>query len=75
MRREIQALEPQVRQVIVDRALERMQEAGMLSAVVSRRAEQGDILFGSLGGWVVRLYGESVYGPNWNTPPSDTSTP
>jgi hypothetical protein len=74
MRREIQALEPQVRQAIVDRALERMQEAGMLSAVVSRRAEQGDILFGSLGGWVVRLYGESVYGSSWNTPPTDKNT-
>lgn len=70
LRREIQALEPHVRQALVASALERMEKAGMMSVIVRRRVEQGDILFGTLGGWVVRLYGESAYGPNWNTPPA-----
>ena len=67
---EIAALDPVQRRGWVDRALQELAARGMLSAVVSRRAAQGDVLHGVLGSVLVRLYAEAVHGAGWDTPPS-----
>ena len=66
---EISALGPAQRQEWVNRALQELAAKGLLSAVISRRAAQGDVLHGLLGSVVVRLFATSVYGPQWNLPP------
>lgn len=43
----------------------------LLSAVISRRAAQGDVLHGVLGSVVVRLYASTVHGPGWDQPPPE----
>ena len=62
---EIGRLGPNERKVWADRALEDLARKGQLTAVVSRRAEQGDVLHGLLGATVVRLYAEATYGDLW----------
>jgi hypothetical protein len=69
VKREIAALDPVQRRGWVDRALQELSTRGMLSAVVSRRAAQGDVLHGVLGSVLVRLYAEAVHGAGWDTPP------
>lgn len=66
MRKEIEALDPAQRQVWVDRALQSLASKGMLTAIVSRRASQGDVLHGLLGSMVVQTYAAATYGPDWN---------
>ncbi|WP_084150355.1 replication initiation protein [Azohydromonas australica] len=66
LKREIAALDPVQRRGWVDRALQELAARGMLSAVVSRRAAQGDVLHGVLGSVLVRVYAEAVYGPGWD---------
>ncbi|NML18609.1 replication initiation protein [Azohydromonas caseinilytica] len=65
---EIAALDPVQRRGWVDRALQDLAARGMLSAVVSRRAAQGDVLHGVLGSVLVRVYAEAVHGPGWDRP-------
>ncbi len=67
---EIAALGPAQRQEWVDRALRELAAKGLLSAVISRRAAQGDVLHGLLGSVVVRLYATALYGPQWHLPPT-----
>jgi Initiator Replication protein len=62
---EIGRLGPNERKVWADRALEDLARKGQLTAVVSRRAEQGDVLHGLLGATVVRIYAEATYGDRW----------
>lgn len=69
MRKEIEALDPAQRQVWVDRALQSLASKGMLTAIVSRRASQGDVLHGLLGSMVVQTYAAATYGADWNAPP------
>jgi len=76
MKSELAALESDHRKLWVDRALQELSEKGMLTAVVSRRAAQGDVLHGHLGAVVVRAYATAKYGQGWDRPvlikPSDT---
>ncbi len=66
IRERIQALSPEQKRALIDEALSHLGRQGLLNAVVSRRAAQGDILHGMLGATVVRIYGEREYGPDWN---------
>jgi hypothetical protein len=72
IKREIAALDPVQRRGWVERALQELAARGMLSAVVSRRAAQGDVLHGVLGSVLVRVYAEAVYGPGWDQVPVRT---
>ncbi|MEK8051219.1 replication initiation protein [Ideonella sp. DXS22W] len=65
---EIAALDPLHRQPWVDQALAELAEKGLLSAVVSRRAAQGDVLHGMLGSVVVKRYATARYGAGWDRP-------
>ena len=65
---EIQALSPEYRQAIVDAAVQELTSKGLMTAVITRRASQGDVLHGLLGTIVVKLYASSVYGPDWDKP-------
>jgi len=69
VRAELAAMEPAQRQGWVDLALQELSARGLLSAVISRRAAQGDVLHGLLGSVVVRLYAVAVHGPQWQQPP------
>jgi hypothetical protein len=66
VKREVELLEPAQRKVWVARALQELAGKGLLTAVVSRRASQGDVLHGLLGSMVVHAYAAATYGPNWN---------
>ncbi|RYF69176.1 MAG: hypothetical protein EOO22_16555 [Comamonadaceae bacterium] len=68
MKREVEALDPVQRQVWVDLALQTLAAKGMMTAVVSRRASQGDVLHGVLGSVLVHAYASATYGADWNTP-------
>ncbi len=74
LRTEFLKLSQEQRKAFADQALQQLGEKGMLSAVVSRRAAQGDYLHGLLGSAVVRVYATHLYGPNWNRPEHGTST-
>lgn len=67
MRKEVDALDALSRQRWVDLALQELASKGLLSAVISRRAAQGDVLHGVLGSKVVHLYADATYGTGWNT--------
>lgn len=73
MRKEVDALEPAIRQQWVDQALQELASKGLLSAVISRRAVQGDVLYGVLGSKVVHLYAQATYGTTWNAQVVDGS--
>ncbi|RYF31354.1 MAG: RepB family plasmid replication initiator protein, partial [Comamonadaceae bacterium] len=66
MRAEVEKLSPAERQIWVDRALQSLAAKGILTAVISRRAAQGDVLHGLLGSVVVHAYAAATYGPDWN---------
>lgn len=70
LKEEIRELIPEQRQTFVDAAIQELTEKNMMNAIISRRAAQGDVLHGMLGSVVVGRYGATVYGPNWNKPPS-----
>jgi hypothetical protein len=67
MRREVEQLAPAQLQVWVERALQELAAKGLLTAVISRRASQGDVLHGLLGSVVVHTYAAATYGPAWNS--------
>ena len=69
VKREVEALAPEVRQAWVDRALQQLASKGMLTAVISRRASQGDVLHGLLGSVITQTYAEATYGADWNALP------
>lgn len=68
MRREVEQLAPAQLQVWVDRALHELAAKGLLTAVIRRRALQGDVLHGLLGSVVVHAYATATHGPAWNSP-------
>lgn len=70
---EFAALDPVQRQPWVDSALAELAAKRLLSAVVSRRAAQGDVLHGLLGSVIVRLYAAVRHGPGWDQPPPSAS--
>lgn len=65
---EIQGLPPEHRSAIVETALQDLTAKGLMTAVITRRAAQGDVLHGLLGSFVVRHYATRVYGPEWDKP-------
>jgi hypothetical protein len=65
---EIGRLAQSQRKLWADRALEELSRKGQLNAVVTRRAEQGDVLHGLLGATVVKMYAEATYGEGWGNP-------
>lgn len=65
MKREVAALEPAQLKRWVDLALQDLARKGALTAVISRRAAQGDVLHGMLGSAVVYAYADATYGPDW----------
>ncbi|MGJ7497248.1 replication initiation protein [Variovorax sp. RT4R15] len=66
MKAEVEMLSAAQRQVWVDRALQELSAKGMLTAVISRRASQGDVLHGVLGSVIVHAYAAATYGSEWN---------
>lgn len=68
MRREVEQLAPAQLQVWVDRALHELAAKGLLTALIRRRALQGDVLHGLLGSVVVHAYATATHGPAWNSP-------
>jgi len=66
LKTEIQALSPEQRQAHVDAAIQDLASKGLMTAVITRRAAQGDVLHGILGATVVRHYGSRTYGPDWD---------
>lgn len=69
---EIQSLGPEQRQALVSAVVHDLASKGLMTAVLSRRVSQGDVMHGVLGAWVVRHYATSVYGPDWDKPPVDS---
>jgi hypothetical protein len=63
---EIQALSQEQRRTLVDEAVQHLSSKGLMTAVITRRAAQGDVLHGLLGSTVVRIYATRVYGPAWD---------
>jgi hypothetical protein len=70
LKNEIGQLPSTDRKIWADKALEELARKRQLNAVVTRRAEQGDVLHGMLGATVVRLYAETVYGADWQVEPA-----
>lgn len=68
IREEIQRLSPAQRQALVDAVVQELASKGLLTAVLSRRVAQGDVMHGMLGAWMVRYYALQVYGPDWDKP-------
>lgn len=66
MKAEFQQLSAEQRQAIVDAVIQELSSKGLMTAVISRRATQGDVLHGILGANVVRHYATRVHGPNWD---------
>lgn len=65
---EMLALSPERRKVFVDEAVQELTEKRMMTAVISRRVAQGDVLHGMVGITAVTHYAKTVYGPDWNKP-------
>ncbi|MDM0078939.1 replication initiation protein [Variovorax sp. J2P1-59] len=65
MKKEVAALEPAKLNKWVNRALQDLARKGLLNAVISRRAAQGDVLHGLLGSAVIFAYADATYGPDW----------
>lgn len=70
LKREIAGLAAEQKTALADAAVADLARRGMLSAVVKRRAAQGDILHDLLGSVVVRIFAEGKYGAGWNVPPT-----
>ena len=68
LKEEIQGLSPEYRQAIVDAAIQELTSKGLMTAVITRRASQGDVLHGLLGSVVVKLYAMGMYGAEWDKP-------
>jgi hypothetical protein len=75
VRQELMALPVSERKVWVDQAIKELSSKGTLSAVIVRRAAQGDVLHGLLGSVIVRLYATAVHGESWNRYPSTDRSP
>ena len=71
IRGEIQALTREQRLELVGGVVQELTSKGLMTAVLSRRVAQGDILYGMLGAWIVRAYAIRVYGPDWDKPNTD----
>lgn len=70
---ELLALDAAQHQRWVDAALADLAANRLLSAVISRRAAQGDVMHGVLGSVIVRLYATARYGDDWNQVPPEAA--
>ena len=71
IKRELAQLRAELREPWIRSALDDLRSRGLLSAVIRRRAAQGDWAFGLLGSTVVKLYASHAYGADWDAPPPD----
>ncbi|MDI4635898.1 replication initiation protein [Pelomonas sp. V22] len=71
IREELLSLSPERRQIFVDAAIEELTGKGMMTAVISRRVAQGDVLHGMVGAVVLGHYARAVYGPDWDKPDTE----
>jgi len=74
IRQELLAMPAAERKVWVDLAIKELSSKGSLSAVIVRRAAQGDVLHGLLGSVIVRLYASTVHGESWNLYPGTATS-
>lgn len=68
IKRELAELDAEPRGVWIRSALDDLRAKGLLSAVIQRRAAQGDWAFGLLGITVVKMYAIQTYGVEWDSP-------
>ena len=68
IKRELAGLDAELRAVWINAALDDLRVKGLLSAVVQRRAAQGDWAFGLLGTTIVKLYATQTHGADWDLP-------
>ncbi len=73
MKAEFSALDAVQRQPWVHAALAELGAKGLRSAVITRRAAQGDVLHGMLGSVIVKLYATAHHGASWDQPPPPES--
>lgn len=66
IREEVLLLRPEQRQVFVDEAIKELTEKRLMTAVISRRVAQGDVLHGMIGVAVLSHYARATYGPDWD---------
>jgi hypothetical protein len=67
IKRELAELVAESRSIWIRSALDDLRSRGLLSAVIQRRAAQGDWAFGLLGTTVVKLYAIHTYGAEWDS--------
>jgi hypothetical protein len=68
IKRELAELDAEPRGVWIRSAIDDLRAKGLLSAVIQRRAAQGDWAFGLLGSTVVKMYATHTYGVEWDSP-------
>ena len=68
IKRELAELDAESRGIWIRSALDDLRTKGLLSAVIQRRAAQGDWAFGLLGSTVVRMYATHTHGAEWDSP-------
>ncbi len=71
MRQRIDGMSSEERKLLISEAVAYLKSKGMLTAVLMRRADQGDINYGMLHATAVRLLAAKVYGADWKKVPTD----
>lgn len=66
LKEEFLALMPERRQIFIDAAVQDLTEKRMLTAILSRRIAQGDVLHGLVGAVVIKHFASAMYGPDWD---------
>jgi hypothetical protein len=62
---EINDLPEAERRQWLDKAVQELKEKNLYTAIVHKRAQEGRVSNGVLGGKVISLYAQATYGPNW----------
>jgi hypothetical protein len=64
---EINELPESQRKDWINKAVTDLKANGMFNAIIQKRAQESKISNGILGGKVVSIYAEEIYGPMWRT--------
>jgi len=67
LKREFRTLSQEQRDAIVAQAVEELASKGLMDAIMARRVQQGDVLYGVLGRCVTRVFGNVRLGLNWDS--------
>ena len=62
---EINDLPEAERRQWLDKAVQELKDKNLYTAIVHKRAQEGRVSNGVLGGKVISLYAQATYGPNW----------